>query len=53
MPLGTVLVALLGVGIAEYSGMISAALRGMVMNAPKKNSHFSRGICWYYVKYCR
>lgn len=36
VPLGTVLVALLGVGIAEYSGMISAALRGMVMNAPKK-----------------
>ncbi|PNP97493.1 AbgT family transporter [Moraxella sp. RCAD0137] len=36
VPLGTVLVALLGVGIAEYSGMISAALRGLVMNAPKK-----------------
>lgn len=36
VPLGTVLVALLGVGIAEHSGMISAALRGLVMNAPKK-----------------
>lgn len=36
VPLGTVLVALLGVGIAEYSGMISAALRGLVMNAPRK-----------------
>lgn len=36
VPLGTVLVALLGVGIAERSGMISAALRGLVMNAPKK-----------------
>ncbi|WP_227674700.1 AbgT family transporter [Psychrobacter jeotgali] len=36
VPLGTVLVALLGVGIAEYSGMISAALRGLVMNAPPK-----------------
>lgn len=36
VPLGTVLVALLGVGIAEYSGLISAALRGLVMNAPKK-----------------
>ncbi|MBP2279984.1 aminobenzoyl-glutamate transport protein [Psychrobacter sp. PL19] len=36
VPLGTVLVALLGVGIAERSGLISAALRGLVMNAPKK-----------------
>ncbi|VEG13979.1 AbgT family transporter [Moraxella cuniculi] len=36
IPLGTVLVALLGVGIAEHSGMISAALRGLVMNAPRK-----------------
>lgn len=36
VPLGTVLVALLGVGIAEHSGMISAALRGLVMNAPRK-----------------
>lgn len=32
-PLGTVLVALLGVGIAERSGLLSAAMRGMVMNA--------------------
>ncbi|SHG75528.1 AbgT family transporter [Ferrimonas marina] len=32
-PLGTVLVALLGVGVAERSGMISAALRGLVMGA--------------------
>ena len=32
-PLGTVLVALLGVGIAERSGMLSAAMRGLVMNA--------------------
>ncbi|MGX2948280.1 AbgT family transporter [Frederiksenia canicola] len=35
-PLGTVLVAMLGVGIAESSGMISAALRGLVVGAPKK-----------------
>lgn len=35
-PLGTVLVAMLGVGIAEASGMISAALRGLVVGAPKK-----------------
>src|SRR5699024_7239035 len=41
VPLGTVLVALLGVGIAEYSGMISAAMRGLVMNAPKKMVTFT------------
>ncbi|WP_068763850.1 AbgT family transporter [Oleiphilus sp. HI0066] len=35
-PLGTVLVALLGVGIAERSGVISAAMRNLVMGAPKK-----------------
>lgn len=33
-PLGTVLVALLGVGVAERSGLISAAMRGLVMKAP-------------------
>lgn len=32
-PLGTVLVALLGVGIAERSGLLAAAMRGLVMNA--------------------
>ena len=32
-PLGVVLVALLGVSVAEHSGLISAAMRGMVMNA--------------------
>ncbi|PJG85054.1 AbgT family transporter [Conservatibacter flavescens] len=35
-PLGTVLVALLGVGIAERSGVISAALRGLVLKASRK-----------------
>ncbi|MGX2970356.1 AbgT family transporter [Ursidibacter sp. B-7004-1] len=35
-PLGTVLVAMLGVGIAEASGLISAGLRGLVIGAPKK-----------------
>ncbi|MBB5211103.1 AbgT family transporter [Microbulbifer hydrolyticus] len=34
-PLGTVLVALLGVGIAEHSGLLSAAVRGMVLKASK------------------
>ncbi|MDP4535150.1 AbgT family transporter [Alkalimonas collagenimarina] len=32
-PLGVVLVALLGVSVAEHSGLISAAMRGLVMNA--------------------
>ncbi|MGI9273728.1 MAG: AbgT family transporter [Endozoicomonas sp.] len=34
-PLGTVLVALLGVGIAEHSGLLSAMVRAMVMKASK------------------
>lgn len=33
VPLGTVLVALLGVGVAEASGLISAAIRGLVLKA--------------------
>ncbi|MFC0308111.1 AbgT family transporter [Gallibacterium trehalosifermentans] len=35
-PLGTVLVAMLGIGIAEKSGLISAAMRLLVLKAPKK-----------------
>jgi aminobenzoyl-glutamate transport protein len=34
-PLGVVLVAMLGVGVAEKSGLLSAAVRGIVLNAPK------------------
>lgn len=34
-PLGTVLVAMLGVGIAEYSGLLTTAMRALVLNAPK------------------
>lgn len=33
VPLGTVLVALLGVGVAEKSGLLSAIIRSMVLNA--------------------
>lgn len=36
-PLGTVLVALLGVSVAEHSGLLSAAMRGMVVNASKRS----------------
>lgn len=35
-PLGTVLVALPGVGIAERSGLLSAAMRALVMGASKR-----------------
>jgi aminobenzoyl-glutamate transport protein len=35
-PLGTVLVALLGVSIAEHSGLLSTAMRGLVLNASKR-----------------
>ncbi|WP_340621361.1 AbgT family transporter [Xenorhabdus siamensis] len=35
-PLGTVLVALLGVGIAERSGLLSALMHLVVMKAPRK-----------------
>jgi len=35
-PLGIVMVALLGIGIAESSGLISAAIRLMVLKAPAK-----------------
>jgi aminobenzoyl-glutamate transport protein len=35
-PLGTVLVAMLGIGIAEGSGLIGAVLRVMVLSAPRR-----------------
>lgn len=35
-PLGTVLVALLGIGITEASGLMSTALRNLVLAAPKR-----------------
>lgn len=35
-PLGTVLVAMLGIGIAEGSGLISSAIKLMVLSAPKR-----------------
>jgi len=34
-PLGIVLVAMLGIGIAEHSGLINALIRLMVLNSPK------------------
>ncbi|MDH4070275.1 MAG: AbgT family transporter [Ignavibacteria bacterium] len=36
VPLGTVLVAMLGVGVAEGSGLLSAILRLLVLSAPKR-----------------
>jgi len=35
-PLGTVLVALLGIGVAESTGLIGAAMRALVLAAPKR-----------------
>lgn len=35
-PLGVVLVAMLGIAVAEGSGLISAMLRSLVLNAPRK-----------------
>jgi aminobenzoyl-glutamate transport protein len=35
-PLGTVLVALLGLGVAEASGLIGAAMRLLVLSAPRR-----------------
>lgn len=35
-PLGTVLVTMLAVGVAEYSGMLTAFIRGLVLKAPAK-----------------
>lgn len=35
-PLGTVLVAMLGMGLAEASGLLSAALRALVLAAPRR-----------------
>ncbi len=34
-PLGTVLVALIGIGVAEHSGLIGAALRVLVLSSPR------------------
>lgn len=36
VPLGTVLVALLGVGVAEKSGLLTAVIRSIVLNAAPK-----------------
>ena len=35
-PLGTVLVTMLAVGVAEYSGMLTAFIRGLVLKAPTR-----------------
>ncbi|MFS0576928.1 AbgT family transporter [Sporosarcina sp. 179-K 3D1 HS] len=35
-PLGVVLITMLGIGLAEGSGLISALLRGFVMSVPKR-----------------
>lgn len=42
-PLGVVLVALLGVGVAERSGLISAGIRGLVLKAASFRPRESKG----------
>ena len=39
-PLGTVLVSLLGIGVAESSGLIGTALRLLVISAPRRSLTF-------------
>ncbi|MFM7627431.1 MAG: AbgT family transporter, partial [Gammaproteobacteria bacterium] len=36
VPLGTVLVAMIGIGVAEQSGLITASLRKLVLSAPRR-----------------
>lgn len=43
-PLGVVLVAMIGVGVAEKSGLLSAAVRSMVLGAPKHLVTLAHGI---------
>lgn len=45
-PLGTVLVALLGVGVAEHSGLIKASIRGIVLKAVSVNLQANTGF-WF------
>ena len=40
-PLGSVLVAIIGIGIAEHSGLIGSVLRHTVLRAPKKITTFA------------
>ncbi|NVK26074.1 MAG: AbgT family transporter [Gammaproteobacteria bacterium] len=40
-PLGTVLVALLGVAVAEHSGLLATAMRALVLNASKRGVTFA------------
>ena len=44
-PVGTVLVAILGIGIAEHSGLLAAALKASIMRAPKQLLTFSVILC--------
>lgn len=39
-PVGSVLIAILGIGIAEHSGLISSVLRATVLKAPKQFTTF-------------
>ena len=44
-PVGTVLVAILGIAVAEHSGLLGAALRATVLKAPPRLLTFSVVLC--------
>lgn len=44
-PVGTVLVAMLGLGVAEHSGLLAAALKGSILRAPKQLLSFFVVLC--------
>ncbi|MDZ7834769.1 MAG: AbgT family transporter [Alkalibacterium sp.] len=47
-PLGTVLVAMLGVGVAEWSGLISSALKKLLQKRSNRTADCFCGLCRYY-----
>lgn len=47
-PLGTVLVAMLGVGVAEHSGLLSASMRALVLNR-SPNCYLRGSLCRHHV----
>lgn len=44
-PVGTVLVAILGIGIAEHSGLLGTALKASILKAPRKWLSFLVVLC--------
>jgi len=51
-PLGTVLVAMLGVGVAEWSGLIGDALKKLIKSGSYSITNFCSGFRRYRIEYC-